>query len=392
MLFILLLMNFTNTLPDLINELENKEKIKSFSVEMEYDFGVNKIFKYSFYFLENELDSTLPYLYLYDYDLNSQVLIKDYKKYEFRNDTLFLDTDKFNALDGYYSSTCQLLYPIQNPKISDVKFSNTLKIYEKFHQDKMDTNNKDYKYLIDSLYTIKDTLVIDLKYHVVKNQPYNINVKGHFNFKYDENYNLLRYYEQQIRENTNLNYDTTYKDIKFSNYNFNTPDSSLFNTDRPYKVLINMDSVRQEDKRNYEERKKTAHILHEKFPLLNKEVIDITKQKEIKVYNFWGSWCGFCYKSYPSIQKIYDEFGDKVEVIGWGAMERDTTKVTPYIKKNNINFPYVLGADSLAYKLTISSYPTTQIYKGNELFYKCSKNSDSLYYEIKSKLNELGVE
>lgn len=35
MLFILLLMNFTNTLPDLINGLENKEKIKSFSVEME---------------------------------------------------------------------------------------------------------------------------------------------------------------------------------------------------------------------------------------------------------------------------------------------------------------------------------------------------------------------
>lgn len=381
-----------NDKDEIIKQIEQSRSYKTFSLEFRHSAYNQEPENYKIYFLENKKDSLFPDLYSHNKKENSTSIIKDYKHYKYQNDTLFLDTVKYHALNSIYSSVHTIFYPLENFYVRSLQFKYDLGILKKFYNDLKITNNKDYKYLKDSVYRDNDSLIIDLKYEVLKKQPYYINVVGRFIFKYDKSFNLINYYEDQYHVNQiGERGDSSMRSINIFSYDFTTPDTSLFNTDRPYKVLVNVDSVRKAKQAVFDKIKKSPTKLPDRFNLVDNKEVDITKQKDIKVYNFWGSWCGFCYLSYPSIQKISDEFGNKVEVIGWGAMERDTSRIMPYIKKKKINFPYILGADTLAIKLEVKSFPTTLIFKGQELYYKTKYNNDSLYFEIKEKLNELGV-
>ena len=34
------------------------------------------------------------------------------------------------------------------------------------------------------------------------------------------------------------------------------------------------------------------------------------------VLDFWGSWCGWCVKGFPALKKAYEQYGDKIVIIG----------------------------------------------------------------------------
>jgi len=61
-----------------------------------------------------------------------------------------------------------------------------------------------------------------------------------------------------------------------------------------------------------------------------------TKGKVIFV-NFWATWCPPCRAEMPMIQKLYDDYKDKVEFV---MVTTDTKKkVESYYKKNDYNLP-----------------------------------------------------
>jgi thiol-disulfide isomerase/thioredoxin len=398
MFFLIILLIFSNGNKSIIEhqwvlkEIYQNRIKESFSVDVNANYDNMLTENYKISFLKNNEDD-FPFLYFKNLRNNKEIIITN-KQYEFSNDTLRLIENKNLIREGYYSAFYCLLFKNSGKKLKNPQFYDYNVLFEKIaNLDLKEEENKIYKNCEMNIDYLDSQIVVDIKLHVYRLEPFYTNVKIQSKYKFNLNYKLVELYDEQTHFDESYNTKSSLSlNLKFTNYNFNTPDSSLFNVDRPYNVFIDLDSQRIAIDNNLKERKKTAHILPDKVLLLNQETVDLTKQKDIKVYNFWGSWCGFCYKSYPSIQKIYNEFGEKVEVIGWGAMERDTSKIAPYIKKNKINYPYILGADSLSNKLAIQGFPTTQIYKGNELYYKCKNNNDSLYYEIKAKLKELGIE
>lgn len=389
-MLIFLLLIFTSNINLELIEYVKKDinKPKSFSVDLIFKVEDREADKFRINFLENKNDSSLPFLAFIDLKENIHTIYFPDRKYEYKNDTLFLDTNKYNLFNDAYSASHLLLYPINTNQVRTRAYTAIHLLLDKYYKDINDSTLKIYKYLNDTVYYQNDTLNINFKFHVIKDNPYSINIKGEFTFLYDKNKNLLKYLDRQSIVDEN---DSSFRSLEFTNYNFNTPDLSLFDTTRAYKVLINVDSVRIANKRESEKIKLTSNKLPSNVQLLDKSEIDLTKHKDIKVYNFWGSWCGFCYLSYPSIYKIYEKYNDKIEVVGWSAYENNVSKIAPYIKKKKINFPYILGADSLAKKLSVTGFPSTLIFKGDSLYYKCKNNNDSLYYEIEEILIELGI-
>jgi len=71
---------------------------------------------------------------------------------------------------------------------------------------------------------------------------------------------------------------------------------------------------------------------------LNTQNIDFnTLQDKVVFINFWATWCPPCVAEMPSMQKVYDDYKDKVAFLfvtneNWG-------KVSKFYKKNGYDLP-----------------------------------------------------
>ena len=81
------------------------------------------------------------------------------------------------------------------------------------------------------------------------------------------------------------------------------------------------------------------------------------------VLNFWATWCNPCRLEIPwfvEFQRAYDAKG--FSVIGVSVDEDGWTPVLPYVTKQKINYPIVLGKnDVLQAYGGLESLPTTLI-------------------------------
>ena len=71
------------------------------------------------------------------------------------------------------------------------------------------------------------------------------------------------------------------------------------------------------------------------------------------VLDFWGTWCGWCIKGMPEMKKMYEKYGDKVEIIGIACGETGTPLgkcegLRPRLRKESC---HPLRGSRLSYKI-----------------------------------------
>ncbi|MDG4946175.1 TlpA family protein disulfide reductase [Weeksellaceae bacterium KMM 9713] len=76
--------------------------------------------------------------------------------------------------------------------------------------------------------------------------------------------------------------------------------------------------------------------------------------------NHWGSWCPPCRMEMPSIQSLYDDYGDKVEFV-MIAMEKRQGAHVPYIEKEGYTFPVYTALSPIVTEMKPRAFPTTII-------------------------------
>lgn len=90
--------------------------------------------------------------------------------------------------------------------------------------------------------------------------------------------------------------------------------------------------------------------------------------------NFWATWCPYCVKEMPDLNKVYKENEEDLVVIGIDVGE-DINTVSKFLEENNVDYPIVLdinGRTALKYNAHISlpiSYAIDEegIVKGSQL-------------------------
>ena len=84
---------------------------------------------------------------------------------------------------------------------------------------------------------------------------------------------------------------------------------------------------------------------------------------KIVVINFWATWCPPCRAEIPDFIKVYDENKSKgLEIVGIALDEDGWMKVNPFVEKNKINYPVVLGTSDVVQQYGgIEGIPTTFI-------------------------------
>ncbi len=94
------------------------------------------------------------------------------------------------------------------------------------------------------------------------------------------------------------------------------------------------------------------------------KTIELSKLKgKVVVVNFWATWCPPCRAEIPGFVDLYKKYKNKgVEIVGISLDQNGWDAVNPFLQKNNINYPIVVGNEELSNSYgSIEAIPTTFI-------------------------------
>ncbi len=98
------------------------------------------------------------------------------------------------------------------------------------------------------------------------------------------------------------------------------------------------------------------------------------KDHEAVLINFWATWCGPCRSEFPEINKVYEEYKDKVAFIALSTEPRDTNEVISSFREDNgLTLPMGRDENCKLYDYTeVNNIPVTVIVDrfGNVVFFR----------------------
>lgn len=93
---------------------------------------------------------------------------------------------------------------------------------------------------------------------------------------------------------------------------------------------------------------------------VNGNSFDFENEKGNVVFvNFWATWCPPCIAEMPSIQELYDDYGDRVTFIM--LAQDDVEKVKNFVTKKEYNFPVYFSQSLAPDVLESKVIPTTYL-------------------------------
>jgi len=130
-------------------------------------------------------------------------------------------------------------------------------------------------------------------------------------------------------------------------------------TGMPIKVFFNKlisfsPSVVEEDERET--------LVTYDWPLLNdqrQQVNFINSEGKIVLINFWATWCPPCVAELPSLQNLYNQYGESIDF--YFVTNEDPTTVTSFMNKREYDLPVFYGKETPPNLLDNTALPTTYL-------------------------------
>lgn len=82
-------------------------------------------------------------------------------------------------------------------------------------------------------------------------------------------------------------------------------------------------------------------------------------QGEVILLNFWATWCPPCRAEMPSIQELYNDYGDKIAMLLVSSEEKPVIRT--YLEEHDYDLPVFIQRSALTSTFPVRSIPTTYL-------------------------------
>ena len=83
-------------------------------------------------------------------------------------------------------------------------------------------------------------------------------------------------------------------------------------------------------------------------------------KQRVSVINLWATWCPPCVAEMPSFQKLYDDYGDKVDFY-FISKDQNKAIVKKFMTKKAYTLPVYFSASKIPVELQSNSLPTSYV-------------------------------
>lgn len=82
-------------------------------------------------------------------------------------------------------------------------------------------------------------------------------------------------------------------------------------------------------------------------------------ENQVTIINFWATWCPPCVAEMPSLQNLYNEYGDRVDF--YFVTSEDPKKVISFMKKKGLELPVYIQKYEEPNEIATQALPTTYV-------------------------------
>lgn len=109
------------------------------------------------------------------------------------------------------------------------------------------------------------------------------------------------------------------------------------------------------------EEQKTFTSYNWKLQDLDEKTLDFSELKGQKVLlvNFWATWCPPCVAEMPSLQRLYEDYENKIQFVF--VSNEDKTKIETFLKRKGFTMPVYNRYNDMPSEFDVSKIPTTFI-------------------------------
>ena len=116
------------------------------------------------------------------------------------------------------------------------------------------------------------------------------------------------------------------------------------------------------------------------------------KRGKVVVLNFWASWCGPCVREMPAFQRLYEEYGDEVQILAIDGLE-ESARMEDFFENNDYTFPAAYDEEDVVNALYPSEgIPYTVVIDQEGIVrytYVGASDAETQYGIYKSAIDEL---
>lgn len=155
----------------------------------------------------------------------------------------------------------------------------------------------------------------------------------------------------------------------------------------PFAVNQNEKITRRLESAKTQQAMEQGHVLAPDFTLDdingNRFTLSSLRGKWV-ILDFWGSWCGWCIKGFPALKDCYEQYKDKMEIVGVDC--RDSVEAwKSAVERFGLPWIHVYCPDydtALLQKYGVTGFPTKILIDPEGKISKIAVGEDPQFYDI----------
>ncbi|HLW39657.1 MAG TPA: TlpA disulfide reductase family protein [Brumimicrobium sp.] len=122
---------------------------------------------------------------------------------------------------------------------------------------------------------------------------------------------------------------------------------------------------------------------------LDNKITNLSESRgKVTLINLWATWCPPCVAEMPSLQKLYDHYGEQLDY--YFVSHEDPETVARFMKSKNYTFPVYLPVNTPPAQFHSNSLPTTYVIDKNEKIVMKEVGAHNWFSEsFRKKIDEL---